>query len=52
MKVKMLVTMASEKEVKDIGDIVEVKKETAEAWQKADIATIIQEKKAKKKGDK
>ncbi|MCG1029307.1 hypothetical protein J5S49_13500 [Virgibacillus halodenitrificans] len=52
MKVRMLVSMASENEVKDVGDEIEVKKEIGEAWEKAGIAEIVEEKKGKKKGDK
>lgn len=48
----MLVTMASENDVKDIGDEVDINKGIAEEWEKAGIAEIIEEKKAKKKGDK
>ena len=52
MKVKMLVSMASESEVKEVGDEVEVKKEVGEAWEKAGIAEIVQKKKGgSKKGD-
>lgn len=54
MKVKMLVSMASESEVKNVGDEVEVKKEIGEAWEKAGIVEITEKKKqgGKKKGDK
>ncbi|MBT2215840.1 hypothetical protein KK120_08760 [Virgibacillus dakarensis] len=52
MKVKMLVCMASENDVKNVGEEVEVKKEIGKAWQDAGIAEIVEEKKAKKKGDK
>lgn len=54
MKVKMLVSMASESEVKNVGDEIEVKKEIGEAWCEAGIAEVVQEKKqtGKKKGDK
>lgn len=49
--------MASEKEVKDIGDIVDVKKEAGEEWIEKGIAEPVEEKKSsskkggQKKGD-
>ncbi|MUV39472.1 hypothetical protein JNUCC1_03350 [Lentibacillus sp. JNUCC-1] len=52
MKVKMLVSMASESEVNNVGDVIDVKKSIAVAWKEKGIAEIVEEKKEKKKGDK